>query len=388
MGNHFAPFHAAGHAHHVAGVCEHHAVEAHFPLQKVCQQLFRERGRHDVVVPDAGIHRAGVAGQHDVAGHDGFKPVVDEVCINFAERGVPFLAGERVHAVCHVLVAVVQTVAGEVLCRAAEAGHLVRAFQIRLCHFQYALGVIAVGAQAHHGIVPVVVNVRNRRKAEVAANGRSLGVGHLAQRLGVFYVARGTDLCLCANVRAVHAGTVAAVFGVAGDNEGDLGIFLQDAVLLVHLGCGGGIVANAADVIFVHRHLQIFLGAGGTHVKKQLADFFFGCHGGDGILYPLDAFVVQIIGFRAQIYRHLIKSFLFSIFARVFSALRKGETTKGRNRPQSGILTKKHPEKQLILLENTKYSPVSQYHILRDCTGARRICNLAAGHVRRGRIIG
>ena len=313
-GDHVAALHAAGEAHHMAGVCEHHAVEAHFALEQVRQQLLRQRGRHDVVVLDVRVHGTGIAWKHDMSGHDGLQPVVDEVCVDFAEGGVPFLAGKGVDAVGNMLVTVIQAVAGEVLGRAAEAGHLVRALHVGLGHFHHALRIVAVGAQADDGVVPVVVNIGNRSETEVAADGRGLRVGHFAKRFGVFCVARRADLCLCADHCAVAARAVAAVLGIAGDDERNFGIFLQNTVLLMHLGRGAGVVADTADVVFVNGHFQIFLGAGGTHVEKQLADLFLKRHRGDGVLHPLHSLVIQVIGLCTHIHGHSIRSFLFVLF--------------------------------------------------------------------------
>ncbi len=92
-----------------------------------------------------------------------------------------------------------------------------------LCHL---LRVIAEVAQADNRIVPVIVNIRKGGKRQVAANSRRLFVGHASHLKGILWIPGRADFHRMSNQSAIHTGSVAACLRVAGNDQGNLGIFL------------------------------------------------------------------------------------------------------------------------------------------------------------------
>ena len=80
------------------------------------------------------------------------------------------------------------------------------------------------------------------------------------------------------------------------DEDGNLGILLQDAVLVQDHLTGHTIVAAATQMILFHQFLQIFFGIAGSQLPEQLADLLLGGHAGDGALDPGDVFIAEVIG--------------------------------------------------------------------------------------------
>jgi len=64
-------------------------------------------------------------------------------------------------------------------------------------------------------------------------------------------------------VGAVGAGSVAARLRVRGDQQRDLRVLLQDAVLLVDFGCGARVVPDRAELVVLQDALEVFGGPGG-----------------------------------------------------------------------------------------------------------------------------
>ena len=109
-------------------------------------------------------------------------------------------------------------------------------------------------------------------------------------------LAGGADLDLAGHEGAIGAHTVAALLGVAGNKNGNLGILLQDPVLVQHHLTGHTVVAAATQVILLHQFLQILLTVAGGELPKQLSDLLLIGHGGDGAFHPGDILVAEVVG--------------------------------------------------------------------------------------------
>lgn len=185
--------------------------------------------------------------------------------------------------------------------RTGKARNGVQAVHIRLAHLRHADGVVAESAGHDLGILPVVVDVAHRRESHVAADGRSLLVGHFAKRIGVIVVAGSADFNARADVGAVRAGAVASGLGVAGNEHRYLGVFLQRAVLLLHGRAGAwGYSGSRPDGIFPSARADNFH-PGRPSAEKTAGLPFLRRHPGDGFLHPAHILVRQAIRFRFQI---------------------------------------------------------------------------------------
>jgi len=113
---------------------------------------------------------------------------------------------------------------------------------------------------------------------------------------------------MVADFRAIPAGAIAAGFRIGRDQERDLAVCLQDLVLVVDFLGIARIVADRSDVVRIDDTFKVTFLAAGSHVDKQLADFFFHGHPGDGVLDPSDPLVIQEIRFLMQINSHDFQS--------------------------------------------------------------------------------
>ena len=163
---------------------------------------------------------------HNMSRHDGLESVVDQCPVNKSKGLIPLLAAHVVHTVCHMLVAEIKPVTRKVLCRTAEARIGMRTIHVRLRHLCHPLRIIAVGTQPDDRVFPVVQNVADRRKGQIAADRGGLLVGHIAQLVRIIRVPGRADLGLAADHRAVRACAVSAVLRVAGDDQRNLAVFL------------------------------------------------------------------------------------------------------------------------------------------------------------------
>ena len=87
------------------------------------------------------------------------------------------------------------------------------------------------------------------------------------------------------------------VIFAAGNENRDLGVFLQNPVLVQNHLSGHTVVTAAAQVILLHQFLEIFFGITGSQLPEQLANLFFIGHGCDGVFYPCDILVIQVVRF-------------------------------------------------------------------------------------------
>ena len=209
-----------------------------------------------------------------------------------------------------MLIPEVQTVAGEMLGRAAKAGVGMSAVHVSLCHLCHPVHIVSVGAYADDRVLPVVQDIADRGKGQVAADGGGFLIGHIAQVVGVLHVAGGSDFGLAADGGAVHAGAVSSVLRIAGDDQGNPAVLLEDAVLLMHLVRCGGVVADAADVVLVHGHFQVFFVPAGAHVEEELSYLLVQRHIRDCIFYPFTILIGQVKGVRFHINHTAVLSFL------------------------------------------------------------------------------
>ena len=297
----------------MGGVGEDHAVEAQLIPQQALEQLGRQGGGHNVLILDAGVDGPGPGGLHDVSGHDGLQALVDQALVHLAVCIHPGIAVGAVDAGREMLVPLVQAVSGEVFGGAGKAGVLMGALEIGLGHAADRVGVIGEAPRGDHRIAPVLVDVGQRGEAQVAADGGSLLVGDAPQLIGVLLISGGSNLHRVAQEGSVGAGAVAAGLGVAGNEQRDLGVLLQNVILLPDLVGGTGVIAHAANVVFLHRHAQVVLLPGGSHVEKELSNLFLYTHAGDGVFYPFHTLIIQKKWLCSQIYHGFLHSF-FSQF--------------------------------------------------------------------------
>ena len=155
--------------------------------------------------------------------------------------------------------------------------------------------VIAVGTGQNLLALPVVGDIHNRSESHVAAGGLDLSAGDAAHGLGILRIAGSADLHLGGDEGAVGADTAAALLGVAGDEHGDLGVLLQQTVLIQDHLTGHTVVAAAAQLVGFHQVLQVLLGVAGSELPEQLADLLLVGHGGNGAFHPSDVFITQVI---------------------------------------------------------------------------------------------
>ncbi len=167
-----------------------------------------------------------------------------------------------------MLVTEIKSVPGEMFGCAAKTRIGVGAVHIGFCHFHYPVYVVAVGTKSDNRIFPVIQNIAYRGKRKIASDCRRFLVGHVTQIISVLHIAGRPDFRLVSDFRTVHTGPVSAVLRVAGNNQRDFAVLLQNTVLLINLVRCSGVVTNATDMVFVHRHFQIILFTARAHVKK------------------------------------------------------------------------------------------------------------------------
>ena len=312
MRKHLAALHTAGQSDHVGSIGQHHTIKTKLSAQKSLDQLRRKGCRHDVLILDSRVKMSGVRRLHNVSCHDGFQTVVNEVLVYFSIACIPLLTAHVIDAVCHVLVAEVQSVARKMLRSTAESLIGVCAVHICLRHLAHAVHIVSIGAQSDDRVLPVVEDVADRGKGEITPDRRRLFVGHTAELVRVSGVSCRTDLGLLADHGSVSAGAVAAILRVARNDKRNLAVLLKNPVLLTHLGTGCRVVADTADVVLVHCHLQILFVSGGSHIEKKLTDLLLGRHTRDGLFHPFTVLIGQVKRFCLHIY-HIKISLSFSL---------------------------------------------------------------------------
>ncbi len=236
--------------------------------------------------------------------HDRFQPIIDQVLINLSKTRIPLFTAKIIHAVCHMLVPEIQSIARKMLCRTAESRIRMSAVQIGFRHFHDPIHFISIGPKPDHRILPIIQDITDRRKREVTADGCCFFIGHITQVVCILYISCGADFCLAADRRAVHTGAVPAIFRIAGNDQRNLTVFLQNTVLFMNFIRSSRIVTDSSDMILLHRHFQIFFITAGTHIKEQLPYFFIQRHPLDRIFHPLAILIRQIKGIRFHIYHN------------------------------------------------------------------------------------
>lgn len=130
--------------------------------------------------------------------------------------------------------------------------------------------------------------------------------------VGVFGAAAGAAFGRRGHKGAVRRGAVAAVVAVGGNEQGNLAVFLEQAVLQPGVVGVQVLPAQAAHVALGQQALDVVLvDAGhGFQDDEQLAELFVQRHAGDGVLDPLDLFLVEIKRFCFQIdHNFLLEAF-------------------------------------------------------------------------------
>ena len=292
--------HAVLKADHVGRVGDDKAVEAELVAQQVGHQLVAQGGGHHVLVFGA-VELAHVFGHHDVPAHDAVQAAVDQRLVDLAVGGHPLFEREVVDVVGDVRIAEVLPVARPVLGDRGVARHGVHAVHIGFAHGGDAVGVIAESAGDDLGVFPVIVDVAHRRKGHVVAHRGGFLVAKAAHLIGIVDIAGRADLDAVGQICAVGGGAVAARFGVAGDEQRDLGVFLQRADVVLHDLLLDAVVAVAADVVFLHELDQRFVGGLAAVFKKQLPHLFLVGHACDRFFDPGDVLIGKTIGDRFQV---------------------------------------------------------------------------------------
>ena len=237
-----------------------------------------------------------------MAGHDRIQAIVDQSPVDHSVGLVPLFDGKIIDVVGKMCVAEILSVAREVFCRAGEARDRVGALQVSGAHVGDPLGIISERAGDDLCILPVIGDIADRGEGHIAADGRSLFVGHFSQRERIFFVSGGADLHAGADLRAVRAGAVSSCLCVAGDKYRDFRIFLKFTVLFLDHFSRSRVVTAAAQMIFFHQFFQVCFVVRSRQLKEKLSHFFLVAHAGDGFLYPLNVFVRQPVWVRFQIY--------------------------------------------------------------------------------------
>ena len=284
--------------HHVGGIGDDDAVEAHILPQQAGEQLGSHGCGLDVLILDAGAELPAHLRQGDMAHHDGFKPLVDEGAVDLAEAGLPILDAQGVDAHSQVLVQLLHAVAGEML---GGAGH------IRVGVFD-ALNVspgvgndgIRVGAESpgvDDGVPPVLVDIHHRVEHPVGAKSRGLPPGHQAHMVGVLGALACAALHSGSHKGSLRGCAVAAVVTVGSDQQGDLGMRLEGGQLVVDLLFVASVLPpQAAHVGLVQQGFHLLFPEAGLGLEdhKELAQFFLQGHASDGIFHPMNLLIAEI----------------------------------------------------------------------------------------------
>jgi len=237
----------------MAGVGDHHAVEAQLLLQKAGDEFRSQGGRQDVLVHQRRVQLLGVVRQRDVTRHDHLDAVVNVVAVDTAEGGIPLGGGELVYAQHKVLVAFLGAVARKMLdaCDhvAGSAGTV--ALDVRAGVLDDVIGVRAVGAGVDDGVAPVEQDIDARVEVDVDAECAGFPGRHIACVICHLRVARGLGLRAGRDVGAVGAGAVATRIAVRGDQQRDLGVRLQAVEQLLDSRRFAAMKARAADVVLL-----------------------------------------------------------------------------------------------------------------------------------------
>ena len=190
-GHHFLAGHAVGHAHHMGGVGDDHAVEAQLIPEEAGENLGAQGGGEHLIIGDAGLDLPHIFGQHDVAAHYAVQTRVDEGLVHLAIGGHPLLAGEFIYVAGQVGVPEVLAVSGEVLGHAGIAGQLVHTLHIGYAHVDDPLHIVAEAALDDLGVLPVVVDVAHGGEGHVVTHGGGLLIGQEAEIVGVLHLVGG-----------------------------------------------------------------------------------------------------------------------------------------------------------------------------------------------------
>ena len=116
-----APLHRLRQAHHQGRIGEDQPVEAELATQQVLQEFRRKRGRQDFSIGQTGAEVPGHFGRADVAHHDGLHAVPDHFAVHVPVALVPLLIAKGVVRGHHMLIALINAIAREVL-HGADSG--------------------------------------------------------------------------------------------------------------------------------------------------------------------------------------------------------------------------------------------------------------------------
>ena len=322
-GQHVLTLHPVSHAHHVGSIGNDHAVEAQLITQQAGHDLGAQSCGHNGVGSNLRVDLLHIFGHQDVTTHDGIQTTVDQSLVNMAVGSHPVIMTEMVHIVGNMGITVILTVAGEMLGAAVNTINFMQALHVSLTHGCNQLGVVTVSTEQNFLTLMIISNIHDRSECHVTAGSLDLGAGDVAHGLGMLRLTGSANLDLAGNESAVGADTVTTLLGVAGDKDGNLCILLQNAVLVQNHLTGHTIVTAAAQMIFLHQFLQIFLAVAGGKLPEQLTDLLFRSHGSDGAFHPGDIRIIQKIRFCFQIDHAFHISFPFFYSAYITSRMNR-----------------------------------------------------------------
>ena len=147
-----------------------------------------------------------------------------------------------------MLIALIHTVAGEMLCRSSASGTLCAADIGPPAGF-HPLGVAAKGTHVGNGVMGIHVDIHIRGKGKIAPNSRRLLTGYLTQMLRVADgIVRCSHLHIAAVRRAFQHQPVSAAFQICSQQQWHAGVFLQIRVSFVDLFCRTGTEQNSTHM--------------------------------------------------------------------------------------------------------------------------------------------
>ena len=192
-------------------------------------------------------------------------------------------------------ITVVLTVAGEVLGATEYTLGFMQTVHVSLTHGGNHLRIVAVSTEQNFFTFPVIGNIHNGSKSHIAAGSLDLCAGHMTHGLGIFGFTGSADLHLRRNKGAVGANTIAALLRIAGDKCRNLGMLLNIPVLIQNLLTGHAVVAAAAQMVGTQQMTKIFITIRQAQLPEQLSNLFFVSHGCDGVFYPCNILIIEVI---------------------------------------------------------------------------------------------
>ena len=293
---HIRSLHAVGHTNHVGRIGDDHTVEAQFAAEQIGHDVLVQGSGHNGVRSNFRIDFCHIFGHQNVTAHNSIQAAINQSLVHMSIRCHPVIVTKVVDVIGKMRIAVILTVAGEVLRTAEYTVGFMQTIHICFAHIRYHLGIIAIGTEEDFFTFPVVSDVNNGSECHVAAGCFDLSTGYATHSLCILSFTGGTNLDLGCDGSAVYTNTIAAFFRITCNKYGNFCMLLQNTILIQNHLTGHCVVAATTQMILFHQFLQVFFGITGGQLPEQLTHFFLGSHRCNGGFHPGNITVRKVIG--------------------------------------------------------------------------------------------